>query len=147
MRRNGISAKGAFFVLVLLIFLAGTALSVRLAGSANSKPSPVRRPALYTPTYDQLFRIFVHDHDIYPDEIRTKSQNILLRAENEKLTDIELVIERVSEGNQPEFITSLQTVGYGKRTQQVLSLEPGEYEYYEQSKPLIRGRLIVEDDK
>ncbi|HLG13449.1 MAG TPA: hypothetical protein VJH03_02845 [Blastocatellia bacterium] len=110
--------------------------------SLSEAGAPPQGPHANLPA--QLIRVFVHGDGIYPDVVRARPGEILLRAENETLGDISLVVERLDPGQVPVNVKQIKTVNRGKRAQEELALGVGEYVYYEASRPEIRGKLIIE---
>ena len=137
-------------VITKRIMLIGALLllptSAIFTSSAGSKLRPALAPTqAESQSYSaQLVRVFVHGDDLYPDVINTSPGKILLRAENETQSDVSLVVERVTPGQANQSFANISTIGQAKRATQELTLTAGEYVYYEQSRPEIRGRLIVE---
>jgi hypothetical protein len=93
-----------------------------------------------------MIRIFVHNEDIYPDIIRARPGVLRIRAENETLSDVSLVIERSESGKPGQRFGNVKTTRQGKRAEQEVGLGVGEYVYYDEARPDVRGRLIVEPD-
>jgi hypothetical protein len=91
-----------------------------------------------------MIRVFVHNEDIYPDVIRTRPGTVRIRAENETLSDISLVIERITPGQSNQRLANIRTMHQAKRDEQESVLGVGEYFYYDEARPEIKGRLIVE---
>jgi hypothetical protein len=89
-------------------------------------------------------RVFVHEFDVYPSVIYLKPGEIVLRAENEKRVAISLVVEEVKAGGIRLEAARLNAAGSALRAAQNLVLEAGEYEFYEESNPTVKGRMIVE---
>ena len=96
------------------------------------------------PVFRPRIRIWIHGDDIRPKVIRTWPGAVLLTTEN--LTDGEtsLMVERVLPGQAGGLTARVLTHAGVKRTKQELILAVGEYVFYEESRPHIRGRLIVE---
>ena len=83
-----------------------------------------------------------------PDLMYARPGRTLLRVENETLGDIELVLERVNpnQANTPQGrIRTINTVNRGKRADQGITLQAGQYIYYAAALPELKGRLIVEE--
>lgn len=132
------------FGTLLLLVASTTAL---LRSSANESHPPVPRlktkPQGDGGTTVPTLRIFVHPEDIYPDVITIAAGPIQLRAENETLGDVSLVIDQVKEGQLPQTIIQFGTTNKAKRVAQQVDLPAGEYVYYDPSRPDVRGKLIV----
>ena len=92
----------------------------------------------------QLVRVFIHNDDIYPSVVRARPGKILLKAENQTLGDVALIVERKQPGQAPAREARLATQNQARRHQQDLTLGVGEYEFYTEARPEIRGLLIVE---
>ena len=91
----------------------------------------------------QLARIWVYWDAVYPAAIKLKPGGVLLRVENRMGSDVNIVLNRVS-GGAPGLVASLGVVGKVLRSTQVVQLGAGSYVYYDQARPTIKGRLIVE---
>ena len=125
---------------------AKAAAGVEAASRGGARPAnpttPAQTPGLVEQR--QVIRVFVHGDDIYPDVAWAKAGKIAIRAENEMLKDVALVVERFIPGKAPLGVARVGTQSRGKRAEQELTLEAGEYAYYEESRPEIHGKLIVE---
>lgn len=97
-------------------------------------------PAVFT----SRIRIWIHGDDIRPKVIRTWPGAVLLTTENLTDGNTSLVVERVLPGQAFGLTARLPTRAGTKRTKQELILAVGEYVFYEESRPLITGRLFVE---
>ena len=64
--------------------------------------------------------MFVHGDDIYPDMAWAKAGKIVVRAENEMLKDVALVVERFIPGKAPLGVARVGTQSRGKRAEQEL---------------------------
>ena len=142
--------RGLIMGIALLTMMVGL-LCVNRTESAN-RNNPVntssRKPNL-PPTQalierSQLVRIFVHGDDLYPDVVRVTAGKVLLVAENETLKDIFLVVERKNDGQPQQAIALVKTPHLDKRARRELTLDAGEYVFYEESQPQLQGRLIVD---
>lgn len=97
--------------------------------------------ALYRPTY----RVQVHKDSLRPDIIHASPGKVILDAGNETEGEVSLAVERVREQGQPRLVTGKVKVRGGrKRAKQELELGAGEYLVYDEARPEIRGRIIVE---
>ena len=94
----------------------------------------------------RLVRIFVHADDIYPDVVRLKPGKVLLLAENETQSDVSLVVEKVNPGQPAQRTAQVRTRQLDKRNRQEMTLGAGEYVFYEESNPRVKGKIIVEPD-
>jgi hypothetical protein len=139
-------------ILATAILLPAAAVTILFNGSsASSNPLPTTarqvqqvQEAQTENAYRGRVRIFLHGDEIYPDTLRLQPGRILLSAENETQSDISLIIERVIPGQGREVVANVRTVRQAKRNEQELLLGVGEYTYYEESQPEIKGTLIVE---
>lgn len=91
----------------------------------------------------QLIRVWVHEDDLYPAIIHVSPGPIFLRVENQTLKNVGVVVERRQPGEAAQFVTHLQTTRAERRFQEPLSLNAGEYVFYEQSRPELVGRIVV----
>ena len=92
----------------------------------------------------QLVRVFVHIEDIYPDEAHVRPGKVLLVSENETQKDVSLVVEKVKPGQQARGIAVVRTPHIDRRARQELTLDEGEYVFYEATRPGLQGKLIVD---
>ncbi len=118
---------------------SSASVPTRAAETAGVLPS--LEPALQGADHPGMLRIFVHAEDIYPDVIRIRAGTLRLRAENETLGDVSLALQRVAPS---ALVAQVSTVNQGKRADQLVQVEKGEYIYYDVSRPSITGRLIVD---
>lgn len=138
--------------LTLVLALIVSCSAIALVSRANNQPlsgairieasAPAQAQTREVPR--QLVRVFVHLDDIYPSIVRVKPGNLLLRAENETLSDISVILERVLPGQSGELVTRASTTGRAKRADNRLTLGVGEYVFFEESRPEVQGKLIVE---
>jgi hypothetical protein len=101
-------------------------------------------PARSEAKFREMVRVFLHGDDIYPGFARVRPGSVLLRAENETQSDVALVLERVVSGETRQPVARVATSGRGKRADNEVTLDVGEYVFFEESRPEVRGRLIVE---
>ncbi len=118
----------------------------RTSAAALRTPAPVASQEETDTNPPRLVRVFVHQFDLYPDLIRLKPGKIFLRAENEKRTAIALVVERVSAGHAPQLTARILAAPDHRRVRQELTLATGEYVFYEESNPALRGKIIVDPE-
>lgn len=141
-----IALRKPLLVVAAFLLLAATTAAL-LRSSANETRSPIAavKPTSQgvTPAAAPTLRVFVHPEDIYPNVVTIAPGTIQLRAENETLGDVSLVLERVTAGQPPQVMTQVTTVNKAKRAAQQVTLAAGEYLYYDQSRPDIKGKLIV----
>ncbi|MDQ3802539.1 MAG: hypothetical protein M3416_01595 [Acidobacteriota bacterium] len=139
--------------LLFALYTAGAAASGWLSSSVGSRAVPAGgTPAMTTatsaqslsaPVYRRSLRVWVHGDDIRPALIEAEPGPVVVRALNETGADISLVVERVSEGRPAERAARVAVTPRDKQGRQEIVLAAGEYVYYEESRPDIRGRLVV----
>lgn len=142
--------KRALLFTLLVVALAGlSGLLTRTTGHSGNGPLPPMHPTVFSlggsgegPV--PLMRIFVHQEDIYPNQLRGKAGPVRLRAENETLGNVSLALDVLMPGGPTQRVALVQTVNTGKRADQQVYLSKGEYAYYDESRPDIRGQLIVD---
>ena len=137
---NGI-LLGATLVFVAATMMTAWSRSPGGRSSAASSGGASQGQGDVTP--GDLVRVFVHEFDLYPDLIQRRPGRMLLRAENEKGADIALVVDRVDPGASPQRAARLHVAQNVKRAVQELTLGVGEYVFYEESTPALRGRIVV----
>lgn len=121
----------------------------RFEGQAKKEPASAAAEAIETmqgiaaPSYKPTIRVWVHGDSIRPALARARPGEVVMRAENETGTDAALVVERMIPGQLPTPVARVVATMLGKRARQELTLAEGEYVYYEESRPLIRGPLVV----
>ena len=141
--------KRALPFTLLVVTLAGlSGLLTRTNGhSGNGLMPPMQPSALSAGRSGEgpvpLMRIFVHQEDIYPNQLRVKGGPVRLCAENETLGNVSLALDVLING-VPQRVALVQTVNTGKRAEQQVYLSKGDYAYYDESRPEIRGQLIVD---
>ena len=91
-----------------------------------------------------VLRIWLHGDDIYPDLARMNPGTVMLVAENQTSSDFTLVVEQVGPGQTPELTSTLSAARHISRVNRTLTLTSGQYVFYEQSRPEVKGKLIVE---
>lgn len=140
------------WLLVAVIVATGCLWIFSIANSkANSTIQPIEThessasPIAQTEKTPRLLvRVWIHNEDLYPNVVRVRPGAIYLRAENETLGDVALAIESDRPGQAPVRLASLRTSRQEKRVSQEIQLGVGEYVFYEESRPELRGTLIVE---
>lgn len=122
-------------ILVVIVTISGALVfeAMRDGATANDKIKP---------TFRQQIQVWVHGDDVRPTVIHASSGPVLLTSENETRADVTLVVERVMPGIV-DVLTSMPTVKGKKRATQELTLIPGEYVFYEERQPAVRGKIIV----
>lgn len=129
---------------VLVFAAAATVSGGRSSPGGTSAPSHEAASQGQPGDRAKLIRVFVHEFDLYPSVVRTTPGKVLLRAENEKRSDIALVVERLVPGQSSQRTARIQAARHIRRTHQELTLGVGEYVFFEESRPELRGTLIVE---
>ncbi len=131
----------AFAVIAMFVAqtLAISGANERQLALSSALASQIVPQNIYKPT----IRIWVHGDSIRPRIIRTRPGVVVLRAENETRSNVSLVFERVLLGETVPVATITTTNG-GRRARRELTLEAGEYVYYDAARPRIKGSLIVE---
>ncbi len=145
-------SKRALLLTLLLVAFAGlSALLARTNGHSGTEALlPMRLAAVSLGRGGEgpvpLMRIFVHQEDIYPNQLRVKAGTVRLCAENETLGNVSLALDALVPGGDPQRVALVQTINTGKRADQQVYLSKGEYAYYDESRPDIRGQLIVDSE-
>lgn len=122
--------------------LIGGLLAVVVTAASSLRPAATSTAA-QTANYPLLIRIWMHGDAIYPPIARARPGKILLRAENQTQSDVALILERVLPGDARQNTARVSTVSKALRANLVLTLVPGEYEFYDEAFPEARGKLIV----
>lgn len=94
--------------------------------------------------FRQSIRVWVHGDRVSPDLIYARPGKILLQAENETGGDISLKLDRQVAGRTPEEQGVVRTARRGKRSSLEMTLGAGEYVFYDETRPEIKGKLIVD---
>ena len=150
MRVKKVAKKRTILIGLAVLVLATTSAVVRRAGGESAKPAPAdtkaQEAAVGAPAGLplQVVRIWIHGDDLYPSVVRVRPGRVVLAAQNETQLDVSLVVEKVEAGNPRQSVTRLPTRSREKRNKQELVLAPGEYEFYCDGWPEVRGRLIVD---
>jgi hypothetical protein len=148
MRERRISTTLIALVATLLIVATLAAVmtdgraSSRKETASNLQPAPQGQDSKRV----TLVRVFIHEFDLYPDLIRVKPGKVLIRAENEKQTEVALVVEQVGPGQARQQTARVAAARHLRRADQGIALGVGEYIFYEESNPSLKGTLIVEPD-
>lgn len=95
-------------------------------------------------SFRQTIRIWVHGDRVSPDVIYARPGRVLLEAENETSTSINLKLERHIPGQSSHFQSLVRVAKRIKRASQEVTLAEGEYVFYDEARPAIRGKLIVD---
>lgn len=146
---SGSVATAALIALAAIV--VGTAGLARVSSRASDTVNAWSVPNHTSPAQGQLapearqlVRVFVHGDDIYPSGVRTGPGKLLLWVENETQSDVSLVVERLVPGQNAQAIANIKAEGLGKRASHEVTVGVGEFVFYEQSRPDVQGRLIVE---
>lgn len=155
MSKRNFSSRRIVLCSVVLVVAAGvmTVSSRRIQGS-NARPAAsshaltslvasserVQGPGRLV----QTIRVFIHPEDIYPGTVVVKPGLIDLVVENQTQADVSLVVERVNPGQVHQSVAAVKTVDHRNRNQQGLTLTPGVYVFYEESRPHQQGTIIVD---
>jgi hypothetical protein len=140
--RRGMLIWIPIFVLIISSTFLCWAISgarVTVAAGSGSSPVNIQESALLL----QSLRVFVHPDDIYPLVERVRPGRLMLRAENRRQADVVLVLEKVVPGQANQAVTAIRARAATIRTSQEVNVGEGEYVFYEESRPEIRGTLIV----
>lgn len=103
--------------------------------AAQDQSAPVYRPTL---------RVWVHVDSVRPALLQAEPGPVVMRAVNETESEVSLVVERVSEDQPAVRVARIAVTPDEKDRRQELVLEAGEYVYYEEARPEIQGRLVIE---
>jgi hypothetical protein len=94
--------------------------------------------------FKQTVRVWIHGDRVSPDLIYARPGRILLQAENQTGGDISLKFDRQAAGENPEAQGVVRTARQGKRASLEVTLGAGEYVFYDETRPGIKGKLIVD---
>lgn len=133
-------------VLIGLVVASVVFVSARSKRAADSKGTKREsRPATQStlPEFKQRIRIWIHGDDVRPNVIHASPGKALVTIENETAADVSMQLMRVLP-NRTQLIDGSSLPGRSKRLQREVMLVPGEYVFYDASRPTIRGRLIVD---
>lgn len=124
--------------------LIGLVLVVAVVGTSFLRPTATATaPQSVTAIYPQLIRIWMHGDQVYSSVTRARAGKILLRTENQTQSDVRLVLELLLPGGLRQITARINTVSRALRAEQILTLVPGEYEFYDETFPEARGKLII----
>jgi hypothetical protein len=113
------------------------------ARSLTETPGQPAR-SLPSPAYKQRIRFWIMNDDIRPSVIHASPGILRLSAENLSDGDASLVIEKAAPGQARARAVGMKILRRVKGATQEAELGVGEYVFYEESRPNITGRLIVE---
>ncbi len=131
--------------LIVLALTAFVFVPARVSTVASSRVKPASAMAAQRnlPEFRQRIRVWIHGDDVRPRVIHSWPGKALITIQNETAADVSLQVERVLP-NRTLPIGTVNLPGGSKRLQHEIVLAPGEYVFYEASRPTIRGQLIVE---
>jgi len=112
-------------------------------------PSTVTQPRVGTSTvlqgpreFKSTVRIFIHPDDIYPPVVAVRPGKVIISAENNAQRNVALIVERVLDPGRA--VARVPAAAQDKRNRQEYTLGAGDYVFYEESRPLRQGKLIVD---
>ncbi len=120
----------------------GAALPVSLEPGPTPHPTEKKESL-----YKQNIRVWVFKDRLRPDLIYAGAGRAIIRVENETGEDVSLVVERLIPERAGTILKKVKTKDKRKRAHEELTLEAGEYIFYEESRPEVRGRLVVEPSR
>jgi hypothetical protein len=132
------SLTAVLFIIGCVIFSA-TATGARLWKGRTGETAVASQGVQFR----QSIRVWVHGDRVSPDLIYARPGKILLEAENQTVGDISLKFERQVAGGNPQTQGIVKTTRKGKRANLEVTLGAGEYVFYDEARPAIKGRLIV----
>lgn len=113
-------------------------------GNNSFATRSLSRKAELAASFRQSVRVWVHADRVSPDLIYARPGKLILEAENETSVDINLKFERQVSGANNQLQGVVRTTRRGKRGNLEVELGAGEYVFYDESRPSIKGRLIVD---
>lgn len=143
-RRLFIFAVAMLMLATAPVFLSGAKKESGKASSLSGKRATPASPKPQAAASNGVLRIWIHGEDIYPDSVRMNPGTVMLVAENQISSDFTLVLEQVAPGQAPQLTSTLSAAQHVNRVNQTLTLSNGQYIFYEQSRPEVKGKLIVE---
>lgn len=152
----GLRTKVLLATATLTLALLGTAAWAVHAQESTATPEPEAQPASTQQeqvqasasqrsdaVYRQTVRVFLHADSVRPRLIHLSPGPVTFRAENETGADAALVVERVAAGQSSHRAARVVAEREKKRGHGELELGVGEYVFYEESRPQLRGTLVV----
>jgi len=132
----------AMMVLALatIVFVSARA---RIVASTKANAEGTATGQRVAPEFTQRIRIWVHRDDVRPRVIHAWPGKAQINIENETQRDVSFQVERVLP-NRTQTIGTVNLLARLKRLHQEVTLVPGDYIFYEASRPDIRGRIVVE---
>jgi len=140
---NGRLRARAILLVTFAIGISLMAFGVVHTHSRNGKARENAKAA-FVGEFRQPVRIFVHGDRVSPNLIYVGTNQFLLQVENVTTSDIRLKVEQHLASGEKKILNVISTIGNGKRTSQNMELEAGEYVFYEESRPSLRGKIIVD---
>lgn len=136
------------FGLGLLLVTAVAVLCRRAIDASETRTvsQPARRQSSSEVSYKQYVRVWVHADDISSDVARVRPGRVILVAENLTHCDIDLVLEQVIAGQSGQVMAIVAASALEQRAYREMQLSAGEYIFYEQSNPGVKGKLFVESE-
>src|SRR5437868_14397 len=153
-KRRYIGKRSLLLTTAAILLASTAALSKRVSGerkpvsaatTLSSLPAaePVAGSVQATShEFKSMVRVFIHPDDIYPLAATARPGKVVISAENNAGKDIAIVIEPVL--NPGHSLGRVAAPIQDKRNKQEFTLAAGEYEFYEESHPKRRGKLIVD---
>lgn len=130
---------------VTVFIVVGTILTVKAVGRyARIGKEKKANLGVQNVTFRPTVRIWVHGDRVSPDVIYARPGKILLEAENETQSAINLRFEQPIPGQVSQAQALVRVAKRRKRTSQEVILAAGEYVFYDEARPAIRGKLIVD---
>src|SRR5258708_554501 len=102
-----------------------------------------RAPQIIANQAPQLARVWVYWDAVYPSVMTLRPGPVLFRVENRTPLDANIVVDNVSAGAGAQTAATATAASGALQGIQSFQLGPGEYVYYERSRPQLKGRLIV----
>jgi len=130
----------ATLLIIGCVIFSATAIGARFwSGKTRESAAAAQRVQ-----FRQTVRVWVHGDRVSPDLIYARPGRILLEAENQTLGDISLKFDRKVAGGNPQAQGVVRTDRRGKRASLEVTLGAGEYVFYDETRPGIKGKLIVD---
>jgi hypothetical protein len=117
----------------------------RLKHSSENGELPFHPAYQSAPAFKPRIRVWISANDIRPRIVHTRPGKIILEVDNQTLISPSLQVQRLLTG-RTEVLPKITAPAQTKRFDRELVLGVGTYEFFEASRPNIRGRLIVEPE-
>jgi hypothetical protein len=128
-----------------LVIIGGVIVSTTAGGGRLWKDKAKETAAAaQRAQFIQTVRVWVHGDRVSPDLIYARPGRILLQAENQTGADISLKFDRRAASGNAVAQGLVRTARQGKRSSQEVTLDAGEYVFYDEARPWIKGKLIVD---